>query len=463
MSKKQNRNKTVIVCTCRVENYDWINGRGLYNLPLPQNGRGGSYETVSHIVVYARDLPAIVREAKYSREIDGKWLAANGYKREVRASAALPHADRYALFELGGEATETEVYSDSKADVYVCSTRWSGRIDADFFSRPLPKCEGKSVPNIFERLRPFFGKWHTARAYNPKQEDFLAVLMPQWTFPEVAEIEYASNAVKGKWIRRTKPNTPKAAPYRLGEFFCGPGGLACGALSARVENPDFRIVHAWANDYDRETCDTYVENISHCAPETVVCGDVRKLRLDDPALTPIDGFAFGFPCNDYSVVGEHKGIDGNYGPLYQYGVAVLRRFKPLWFVAENVGGLASANEGSAFKKILVSMKDAGYRVYPHLYKFEDYGVPQTRHRIIIVGIREDQPQVFYPPSPAALATCDNSSRAALEIPPIPRNAPNNELTAQNPRVVERLKYIRPGQNAFSAHLPPHLCLWRKCA
>ena len=211
-------------------------------------------------------------------------------------------------------------------------------------------------------------------------------------------------------------------------------------MSAQVENPHFRIVHAWANDYDRETCDTYAENISHGSPETVVCGDVRKLRLDNPALTPIDGFAFGFPCNDFSVVGEHKGIDGNYGPLYQYGVAVLRRFRPLWFVAENVGGLASANEGGAFKKILQGMKDAGYRVYPHLYKFEDYGVPQTRHRIIIVGIRNDQPQVFYPPSPAALAPCDNSSRAALEVPPIPRNAPNNELTAQNPRVVERGQY-----------------------
>lgn len=190
------------------------------------------------------------------------------------------------------------------------------------------------------------------------------------------------------------------------------GGVACGALSARIECDGFRITHAWANDYDAQTCATYRENICHEEPETVICGDVRKLDLNDKRLTAIDGFAFGFPCNDFSVVGEHKGIDGNYGPLCQYGVAVLQKFRPRWFVAENVGGLASANEGAAFKKILASMKDAGYRIYPHLYKFEEYGVPQSRHRIIIVGIRNDQPQIFNPPSPTLLAPRDNSAKAA---------------------------------------------------
>ena len=51
-------------------------------------------------------------------------------------------------------------------------------------------------------------------------------------------------------------------------------------------------------------------------------------------LAPIDALAFGFPCNDYSVVGEQKGMDGIYGPLYSYGVKALKRFKPQWFLAE---------------------------------------------------------------------------------------------------------------------------------
>ena len=174
MPKKQKKPQTVIVCTCRVVNYDWIKERGLYNLPLPQNGKGESYASVTHIVVYVRDLPAIVRTAKYSKVVDGKWLAANGYGRAV--APRQPHADRYALFELGGETTEAEVLDNSRSDVYVCSMRWTGKIDADFFSRPLPKCDGKSVPNIFERIRPFLGKWRSARAYNPVQMDFFVAL-----------------------------------------------------------------------------------------------------------------------------------------------------------------------------------------------------------------------------------------------------------------------------------------------
>lgn len=286
------------------------------------------------------------------------------------------------------------------------------------------------------------------------QFDFMQMMFPERRFPAMHPLVYANGGIEVP----KKVRTQTAQVFRMGEFFCGPGGLACGALSAKIECDGFRITHAWANDYDAQTCETYRENICHEKPETVICGDVRKLDLDDKRLTAIDGFAFGFPCNDFSVVGEHKGIDGNYGPLYQYGVAVLKKFRPRWFVAENVGGLASANEGAAFKKILASMKDAGYRIYPHLYKFEEYGVPQSRHRIIIVGIRSDQPQVFNPPSPAILAPCDNSAKAALENPPISPNAPNNDRTVQHPKVVERLKYIKPGQNAFTAKLPAHLKL-----
>lgn len=291
------------------------------------------------------------------------------------------------------------------------------------------------------------------------QYNFLATIYPEYKrVPIMEPIKYVDNVIRKKININVLPNTPKGSPYRMGEFFCGPGGLACGALNASIENPSFKISHAWANDYDQQTCDTYAENICPEKPESVICEDVRKLDLNDKRLTEIDGFAFGFPCNDFSVVGEHKGFGGDYGPLYQYGVAALKKFKPLWFLAENVGGLASANDGKAFKVILDSLQNAGYRIYPHLYKFEDYGVPQTRHRIIIIGIRKDQPFVFYPPSPAALAKIDNSSRNALENPPIPSNAPNNTRSAQNKTVVERLSYIRPGQNAFTADLPSHLRL-----
>jgi DNA (cytosine-5)-methyltransferase 1 len=244
--------------------------------------------------------------------------------------------------------------------------------------------------------------------------------------------------------------------FRLGELFCGPGGLAYGATTAKIELNNYRITHAWANDYDSDTCDTYRHNICPNDPDSVICGDVRKIDLEN--LPPIDALAFGFPCNDFSVVGEQKGFDGKFGPLYSYGVRVLKSHKPDWFLAENVGGLRSANEGNAFQVIMRDLKEAGYRIYPNLYKFEEYGVPQARHRVTIVGIREDLPYEFKIPSTAPYENVDVTCRNAIENPPIPEDALNNEMTKQSQAVVERLQHIKPGQNAFTADLPEHLQL-----
>lgn len=244
--------------------------------------------------------------------------------------------------------------------------------------------------------------------------------------------------------------------FRLGELFCGPGGIAWGATHASVPGTNMAIEHVWANDYDSSTCDTYRHNICPDKPGTVIHGDVRKLNLS--ILGPIDALAFGFPCNDFSVVGEQKGMEGVYGPLYSYGIQVLKSHKPQWFLAENVGGLRSANEGNAFSKILSDMKAAGYTITPHLYKFEEYGIPQARHRIIIVGIRNDLNVTYLVPSTAPYKDIDNSCRTAIEVPPIPIDAANNEATKQSPLVVKRLMHIKPGQNAFTADLPKELQL-----
>ncbi len=244
--------------------------------------------------------------------------------------------------------------------------------------------------------------------------------------------------------------------YRLGELFCGPGGIAYGAITARIENPEFRIVHQWATDYDRDTCSTYIRNICPDNPQSVIHEDIRRLNID--RLGEIDALAFGFPCNDYSVVGEQQGMNGIFGPLYQYGVHTLDRYQPRWFLAENVGGLRNANDGQALTRILDELRAAGYTITPHLYKFEEYGVPQARHRIIIVGIHNDENVVFRVPSPEPYADVDNTCRHALEVPPIAQDAPNNERANQTDIVTERLSHIKPGQNAFTADLPEHLRL-----
>lgn len=245
--------------------------------------------------------------------------------------------------------------------------------------------------------------------------------------------------------------------FRLGELFCGPGGIAYGAKLA--SNFQFKINHVWATDYDKDTCDTYAKNICNGNESTVICEDIRKLSLDRlRKISDIDALAFGFPCNDYSAVGERKGITGEFGALYKYGIEVLKEFQPKWFLAENVEGLASANETKALSTILEDMYNAGYSVYPHLYSFNEYGIPQTRKRVIIIGIRKDTNIRFYPPSPKPFSSVNNSVQYALEVPPIPPKAKNNERTHHSKQVIERLSYIKPGENAFTANIPEHLKL-----
>ncbi len=248
--------------------------------------------------------------------------------------------------------------------------------------------------------------------------------------------------------------------FRFGELFCGPGGLAWAAknVSTGYTRPhDYQIHHAWATDYDRDTCETYRKNICPKQPETIICKDIRKLDYKKLAdISPVDALAFGFPCNDFSIVGEQRGMDGVYGPLYSYCVNALEKFKPLWFVAENVGGLRNSNEGKAFNIILQDLWEQGYSLYPHLYKFEKYGVPQARHRIIIVGIRKDVDVLFKIPSTQGFK--EQSCRYALENPPIRTDTQNHDFTVQSRNVIDRLKHIKPGENAFTADIPEHLQL-----
>lgn len=244
--------------------------------------------------------------------------------------------------------------------------------------------------------------------------------------------------------------------YAMGELFSGPGGIAWGAHQA-AQDLGIDLHHAWANDYDKSTCDTYRRNIPGATRESVIYGDVRN--LDVKSLKSINGFAFGFPCNDYSLVGEGRGLSGEFGPLYQHGIDVLDHHRPDWFVAENVTGLKSSNGGRDFALILNAMRNAGpgYKLVPHLYHFEQYGIPQRRHRIIIVGISTEINATFRVPQPTHHDRSHwVSVRQALSN--IPHWAANQEQTRQSPVVQERLAYIEPGQNAFNAALPEHLKL-----
>ena len=243
--------------------------------------------------------------------------------------------------------------------------------------------------------------------------------------------------------------------YAIGELFAGAGGMALGAQKARMNGASFE--HAWTNDMDKDACQTLQDNLSIKA-ENVICSKVEE--LDFRTLGAIDGLAFGFPCNDFSVVGDRHGICGEYGRLYQWGVRALEHFQPTFFVAENVGGLKSSGGKCDFDLILNAFREAGYNVYSALYRLEQYGVPQNRHRIIIVGFRRELSIHFRHPLPTHIGHLVTASDALANIP---ADAPNNEYTKHPPHIIERLGYIKPGENVFTASMPDRLRLKMKSA
>jgi len=117
--------------------------------------------------------------------------------------------------------------------------------------------------------------------------------------------------------------------------------------------------------------------------------DIRDLLKENFSFPVAEVITGGFPCQDFSHAGKRKGFDSNRGTLYQSYVELVKRVKPLVFVAENVNGLLTM-PGDPIKKIIDDFSKVGYEVKYQLIKCEEYGIPQTRWRVIIMGVRLDK-------------------------------------------------------------------------
>ena len=168
---KEQVKSCVLVGTYRPENVDWIKRKKLYNLPLADAADPAIYEKIAAVVLYSEDALPLAYAAKFSQVVNGEWMRENGY-----STAKVPHGNRYVLFTLGEKTSAAKLLSNPEAEVCVCSSRWTGKIDADFYDKPLPSCGGKSVPNIFEKIKPYLKKWKAACAFNPVQLDFFGVI-----------------------------------------------------------------------------------------------------------------------------------------------------------------------------------------------------------------------------------------------------------------------------------------------
>lgn len=177
---------------------------------------------------------------------------------------------------------------------------------------------------------------------------------------------------------------------RVASFFCGCGGTDVGLLGGfefqgkRYSSNNMEIVYA--NDIDPNACAIFEKNFG-ITPDS---RDIREVKSDE--IPEFDILTGGFPCQSFSIVAQNPvrlGIKDERGKLFFEMCRVLREKQPKCFIAENVKGLMTANKRSAFPLILKEFEDSGYDVKYSILNSANYGVPQKRERVIIVGFRKD--------------------------------------------------------------------------
>lgn len=149
----------------------------------------------------------------------------------------------------------------------------------------------------------------------------------------------------------------------------------------------------WANELSEAACAIYKQNLKH----DIIAGDINDLLRNDSLPSSADVVLGGFPCQDFSVAGKRRGFQSERGGLYRAMVEVVARTKPKVFIAENVKGLLSIP--GAIERIKADFAELGYSVNHHEAIACDYGVPQTRQRVFIVGWRsKTKAQAFSMPA-----------------------------------------------------------------
>ena len=177
---------------------------------------------------------------------------------------------------------------------------------------------------------------------------------------------------------------------KVASLFCGCGGTDLGItggfnfLGKNYSSNNIEIVYA--NDIDVNACELFEENFK-VKPDN---NDIREVKSSN--IPDCDILTGGFPCQSFSIIAQNPkrlGVKDDRGKLFFEMCRILKEKQPKCFIAENVKGLLSANDGDAFELILDEFSKSGYTVTYKLLNAADFGVPQKRERIFIVGFRKD--------------------------------------------------------------------------
>lgn len=176
-------------------------------------------------------------------------------------------------------------------------------------------------------------------------------------------------------------------PIKLVSLYAGAGGLDLGFEQAGFAIP-------WANEYDNKIWETYENNFKDTHLDRRSILDVKN--GDIPKL---DGIIGGPPCQSWSLAGSMNGVKDPRGQLFYQYLRLLKDINPKFFLAENVPGIMSKTHISEFEKLIVAFEECGYDVFYDLLNAADFGVPQLRKRVIVIGFRKDLGVNFKFPKP----------------------------------------------------------------
>jgi len=158
-------------------------------------------------------------------------------------------------------------------------------------------------------------------------------------------------------------------------LFSGCGGLDLGFIQAGYE-----VI--WANDFFKEAVETYKHNIG----DHIIYGDITKIPSSE-IPDDFDILLGGFPCQGFSIANIKRSMEDERNFLYKELLRLIKDKKPKYFVGENVKGLISMQQGKVLEMIITDFRKLGYKVDFRVLKASDYGVPQNRERVVIIGNR----------------------------------------------------------------------------
>jgi len=238
-------------------------------------------------------------------------------------------------------------------------------------------------------------------------------------------------------------------------LFAGCGGADLGIvggfefLGKKYAKNKVEIIHA--SDIDRKAIATYNLNFKHKA-EVI---DVRKLSLKGQKVDLVVG---GFPCQSFSSVNPTKDPTDSRAQLFNDMLRIIRETKPKFVIGENVKGFYRLHEGRYFHDFTTKLSRAGYRVYHQLVNSADYGVPQLRQRVIIIGVRKDIKKEFTFPTPIF----GPSSRTKSDYVPLKKVIPSLSKVPEkyffSDRAVEGVKKAKPNMKRALAQDLNQPCL-----